>query len=42
MIIVDALISDRHDIVKTLRFEKGLENVYFVLMGKGADDSGKS
>ncbi|MEE8185362.1 MAG: response regulator, partial [Thermodesulfobacteriota bacterium] len=42
MIIVDAFISDRHDIIKTLRFEKGLENVYFVLMGKGADDSGKS
>jgi Ni,Fe-hydrogenase maturation factor len=35
MIIVDALISERHGIVKTLRFEKGLENLYFVLLGKG-------
>lgn len=32
MIILDAIISDQHDIVKTLRFEKGLENVYFVFV----------
>ncbi|MCI0526173.1 MAG: response regulator, partial [Nitrospira sp.] len=32
MIIVDALVSDRHNIVKTLRFEKGLEHVYFILL----------
>ncbi|OQW98735.1 MAG: hybrid sensor histidine kinase/response regulator [Desulfobacteraceae bacterium A6] len=37
MIIMDAVISERNDIVKTLRFEKGLENVYFILMGKGKE-----
>jgi PAS domain S-box-containing protein len=43
MIIIDALISDRHGIVKTLRFDKGFENLYFVLLGKEeAYDSGKS
>jgi DNA-binding response OmpR family regulator len=43
MIIVDALVSERHGIVRTLRFEKGLENLYFVLLGKGeVYDSGKS
>ncbi|MCI0526171.1 MAG: response regulator, partial [Nitrospira sp.] len=35
MIIVDALVSDRHNIVKTLRFEKGLEQVYFILLTEG-------
>jgi signal transduction histidine kinase/DNA-binding response OmpR family regulator len=35
MIIVDALVSDRHNIVKTLRFEKGLEQVYFILLAEG-------
>ena len=34
MIIVDALISNRHDIVKTLKFEKGLENIMFLLLGR--------
>jgi CheY-like chemotaxis protein len=43
MIIIDALVSERHGIVKTLRFEKDLENLYFVLLGKGeVYGSGKS
>jgi signal transduction histidine kinase/DNA-binding response OmpR family regulator len=33
MIIIDAVLSDRHDIVRTLRFNKGLERVVFVLLG---------
>ncbi len=33
MIIVDSMLSQRHNLVKTLRFEKGLENVFFVLLG---------
>jgi CheY-like chemotaxis protein len=39
MIIVDDLLSDRYDIVRTLRFEKDLENVCFILLaeGKGED-----
>ncbi|MBF0564667.1 MAG: response regulator [Nitrospirae bacterium] len=32
MIIVDAMLSQRDEIVKTLRFEKGLENVYFIYL----------
>lgn len=36
MIIVDALLSERHDIVKTLRFERGLENVFFILLAEGS------
>jgi PAS domain S-box-containing protein len=40
MIIIDALLSDRHNIVKTLRFNKGLEHVVFVLLGKEAIDGG--
>lgn len=37
MIIMDAVILERNDIVKTLRFEKGLENVLFILLGKGKE-----
>ncbi|AFY58937.1 PAS domain S-box [Rivularia sp. PCC 7116] len=33
MIIVDSVISQEHDLVKTLRFEKGLENFFFILLG---------
>ncbi len=33
MIIVDSMLSQEHNLVKTLRFEKGLENVFFVLLG---------
>jgi PAS domain S-box-containing protein len=32
MIIVDSVLSQQHNLVKTLRFEKGLENVLFVLL----------
>ncbi len=32
MIIVDALFSEKHGLFKTLRFEKGLENVFFFLL----------
>lgn len=34
MIIVDKVLSDKHNIEKTLRFEKGLENIYFVFVTK--------
>lgn len=30
MVILNRIISDSEDMVKTLRFEKGLENIYFV------------
>lgn len=39
MIIVDSVFSQQHDLVKTLRFEKGLENVFFVLLGRSKADS---
>ncbi|MEL7141290.1 MAG: response regulator [Cyanobacteria bacterium J06573_11] len=32
MMIVDAALSEEHNIVKTLRFEKGLENISVILM----------
>jgi CheY-like chemotaxis protein len=32
MIIIDTLLPDTHDIVKTLRFEKGCENIYFLFL----------
>ncbi len=32
LIILDSVLSRQYDIVKTLRFEKGLENVFFVLL----------
>ncbi|MCP4109121.1 MAG: response regulator [Desulfobacteraceae bacterium] len=35
MIILDAKFSNRCDMVNQLRFEKGLENTHFVLIGKG-------
>ncbi len=31
IIILNSVISDKHEIVKTLRFEKGLENVLFLI-----------
>jgi DNA-binding response OmpR family regulator len=34
MIIVNTLLSEHHHLVKTLRFEKGLENVFFVLLAE--------
>lgn len=33
IVIVDSLLSERHEIMKTLRFEKGLENILFIVMG---------
>lgn len=33
MIIIDAVFSDRHDIIKTLKFEKNMRNIYFVIIG---------
>jgi len=32
MIIIDTLLPDTHDIVKTLRFKKGFENIYFIFV----------
>ncbi|MDJ0705342.1 MAG: response regulator [Leptolyngbyaceae cyanobacterium MO_188.B28] len=32
MIIVDSDVSKQHDIVKTLRFDNGLENIFFILL----------
>ncbi|MEM9003022.1 MAG: response regulator, partial [Cyanobacteria bacterium P01_F01_bin.86] len=32
MIIVDASISTQHDLVKTLRFDNGLENIFVILI----------
>ncbi|MBO0348124.1 hypothetical protein J0895_03205 [Phormidium pseudopriestleyi FRX01] len=37
MIIVDSLFSERHDIAKTWRFEKGLENVFFLLLAENQE-----
>jgi hypothetical protein len=34
MIIIDTLFSERHDVVKTLRLEKGLESVLFLFTRK--------
>ena len=34
MIIADSTLSQEHEMVKTLRFEKGMENVFFVLLGE--------
>lgn len=33
MVIVDNLLSERFDIIKTLRYENGLENMIFLLLG---------
>jgi hypothetical protein len=35
MIILNRIISDSENMVKTLRFEKGLENIYFVYIEEG-------
>ncbi|MFN6468075.1 MAG: PAS domain S-box protein [Nostoc sp. SerVER01] len=32
MIIIDSMFSQETDLVKTLRFEKGLENVFFIML----------
>ncbi|MBI5639468.1 MAG: response regulator, partial [Nitrospirae bacterium] len=36
MVIVDSELSDRHDIVKTLRFEKNLNHILFIIMSDGS------
>jgi len=38
MIIVNSELSERYNIVKTLRFEKGLENVFFLLLANEKSD----
>ncbi len=38
MIIVNAGFSEKHNVVKTLRFEKGLENVLFLLLADEKTD----
>jgi len=38
MIIIDSVLSQQYDLVKTLRFEKGLEHVFFVLLGDQTND----
>ncbi|MFB2891528.1 response regulator [Aerosakkonemataceae cyanobacterium BLCC-F50] len=41
MIIVDSILSKQHNLAKTLRFEKGLENVLFFFIANGKKhDSG--
>jgi CheY-like chemotaxis protein len=42
MIIAKALFWEQPDIVKTLRFEKEMENVFFILDEKKSDESNKS
>ncbi len=32
IIIVDSMISDQHNLIKTLRVEKDLENIFFILL----------
>ncbi len=39
MIIVDSVLSQQYNLVKTLRFEKGLENVLFVLLADQQGDN---
>jgi DNA-binding response OmpR family regulator len=34
MIILDSIFSQEADLVKTLRFEKGLENVFFIMLSE--------
>ncbi|RCJ21914.1 hybrid sensor histidine kinase/response regulator [Nostoc minutum NIES-26] len=34
MIILDSMFSQEADLVKTLRFEKGLENVFFIMLSE--------
>ncbi|MFX4263840.1 ATP-binding protein [Pelotomaculum propionicicum] len=39
MIIIDSLFSDSYDQLKTLRFEKGLENIFMLMLGKQNDEN---
>ncbi len=38
MVIVDSALSDRHDMVRTLRFEKSLENILFIIMSEAGSE----
>lgn len=46
MVIVDALFSKKHDLVQTIKFEKGMENLYFLVLGEnektGPDNGSRS
>lgn len=39
MIIVNSILSHQYELVKTLRFEKGLENVVFILLADPHDNN---
>ncbi|MBW4612437.1 MAG: response regulator [Desmonostoc vinosum HA7617-LM4] len=39
MIILDSVFSQQDNLVKTLRFEKGMENVFFVLLGEAQKET---
>jgi DNA-binding response OmpR family regulator len=34
LIIIDAIFNDRYDVTRAIRFERGLENVCFILLGE--------
>jgi signal transduction histidine kinase/CheY-like chemotaxis protein len=36
LIILNTFLNEKENIMKTIRFEKGLENIYFMLIGEGA------
>ncbi|MDP2683027.1 MAG: response regulator [Deltaproteobacteria bacterium] len=40
LIIMDKIFSEKHDVVKTIRYEKGLENVFFIFMAVGGRADG--
>ena len=42
IIIIDFAMSQQHDLVKTLRLEKGLENVLFLFMTRGEGNGERS
>jgi PAS domain S-box-containing protein len=42
MIILNTIISEQYDIMKTLRFEKGLDNVYFLFYVNPAVSNGQN
>jgi signal transduction histidine kinase/DNA-binding response OmpR family regulator len=39
LIIIDSLFSDCYDQLKTLRFEKGLENIFMLMLGRQNEDN---
>ncbi len=39
MIIVNTVLPEQHNLIKTLRFEKGLDNVIFLLLGEANAES---